>query len=153
MAHFGVLIASVPEPQSRFLAALVAEAVFYQYWPCKGLCWLAPSGTCPKNDVTAIGREFRRWEPDIEAIIWMKRQVLRGWDLQDLHLSMRSANGVEFEYFQLEAFLPHPGFSEGNEREHLRLHLLYPNNNRFENGNESALGPSGPDESSNSLYP
>ena len=152
MAHFGVPVASVPKPRSWFLTTLIAGAACYRYWPCKGLYWLAPSGTCLKNDIATVGREFRRWGPDVEVIVWRKHWVLRGWDLQSLPLSVRFANNKKFDYFQLKTFLPHRGFFEGNERVHLQLHSLYPNNNWFENSNERALGPSGLDKSSNFLY-
>ena len=153
MAHLEVLVALVPKPRSQFLATFIAGAACYQYWPCRDLCWLVLSETYLKNDVAVVGHEFRRWGPDVEMIIWIKRWILRGWDLWDLHLSVRFANNESFECSQLKAFFPHPGFSEGNKRVHLRLHLLYPDNNRFENSNKRALEPSRPNESSNSLYP
>ena len=153
MAHLRVVVVSVPELWSWFLTALVAGAACYQYWPCRSLRWLAPSGTCPKNYVAAVAREFRRWGPDLEVIVWMKRWVLRDWDLQGLPLSVRFANNEKFECSQLKAFFPHPGFSEENERVHLQLYSLYPDNNRFENGNDRASGPSGPDKSSNFSCP
>ena len=104
MGHLEVLIGSFFEPRSWFLAAFVAGAAYYQYWSCRGLYWLAQSGRRLKNNVTAIGREFRRWKPDVETAVWMNCWVLRNWDLQDLHLSVRSRNDEEFECFQLKAF-------------------------------------------------
>ena len=67
------LSSSILGPRSRFPTVLVARAACYQYWPCRVLCWLAPSRTCPKIDVAAVGREFRRWRPDVEAIGWPMR--------------------------------------------------------------------------------
>ena len=153
MAHLRVPIASVPEPRSWFLAALVAGATYYRYWPCRGFCWLAPSKTYPKNNVAMVGREFCRWRPDVEAIVWMKQWVLKGWDFQGLLLSVKSTNNEEFECSQLEAFLPHSDFFEKNERVHLQLHSLYHDINWFENSNKRALGPSGSDKTSNFSYP
>ena len=84
---------------------------------------------------------------------WLLRWIFRGWDLRDLHLSVRSTNNEEFRCSQFEAILFHPGSFEKNEKVHLQLHLLYPDNNQFKNGNEKALRPGKPDKSLNSLYP
>ena len=54
------LVALILEHQNRFLAALVAKAAYYQYWLCRGLCWLAPSKTCSKIDIATVSREFRK---------------------------------------------------------------------------------------------
>ena len=147
MAHLGVSIVSVPELLSRLLAPLVGGAACYRYWLCKELCWLALSGICSKNNVSAVSCEFRRWGPDVEAIGWPKQIDLIVW-----HLLVRTASNKEFEYSQPKAFLFHPHFSEENEKVHLQPHLPCPSNTQSENDTWRALAPNKPAWSSDSLY-
>ena len=70
-----------------------------------------------------------------------------------MHLLVRSADNEEFGYSQLEASFLHRSFSEGSEKERLQPRWPCPVNNLFENNTWIVLGPIGPGESSNSLYP
>ena len=141
------LSSSILGPWSRFPAVLVAGAAYYQYWPCRGLRWLVPSGTCPKIDVAAIGREFRRWRPDVGAIGWPTRIDLIEW-----HSLVRTASDEEFECSQPEAFPLHPRFFEENETVHLQPHLPCLGNNLFENDTVKVFGPTKLDKNSSFLF-
>ena len=69
-----------------------------------------------------------------------------------MRLLVRTANDEGFECSQLEGWLLLHRLAEGNEIEHLQLHLLFFDDNRFENDSEKALEPSGPGKNSGSLY-
>ena len=135
-------------PRSWFPAVLVARAACYQYWPYKGLCLLAPSGRCLKIYVAAVGREFRRWGPNVGAIGWPMWINLIEW-----HLLVRSASNEEFKCFQPEAFSLPPYFFEENETVHLQPHLPCFGNNLFENNTVRVHEPTKLDENSGFSFP
>ena len=141
------LLSLILEPRSRFPAVLVAGAACYQYWPCRGLCWLVPSGRCPKIDVAAVDFEFRRWGSDVGAISWPTRIDLIKW-----YLLVRTASNEEFKCFQPKAFPLHFCFFEENKTVHLQHHLPCPGNNLFQNNTVKVLGPTKLDENSGFLF-
>ena len=102
---------------------------------------------CLKNDVAAVGCEFRRWRPDVEAIGLPKRIDLIEW-----HLLVKTANNEEFEYSQSKAFFLHPRFFEKNEIVHLQPHLPCSGNNQSKNDTWRAPRPNKPAWSSDFLY-
>ena len=68
----------------------------------------------------------------------MENRALLSW-----YWSMNSANNEGFDYFQLEAYLFHPGFFAKTLKKYLQLHLLCLGGSQFENSIGIALGLSG----------
>ena len=66
----------------------------------------------------------------------MEQKGLLNW-----HWSVSSANNERFGHSQLGAHFPHPGFSGKTLTKHLQLHSPFPDDNRFKNSIERALGP------------
>ena len=144
--HCENLVSSVFRPRCWLLVALVAWALYYQYWLYKIPYRQARFGLGYKNTEIVVNCRFCRLEPGAKA------KSSKHWDLKLKYLLLRNANNGEFECSQLKVFLPHWGSFEGNKIIRFLFYLLYSNNNRFENGIKRALGPNRSDKSLNSLY-
>ena len=93
-------------------AIRVTSILCHQCWQYKDFHLTICFGVSPRTLSTGVARTFHRWKLGAGMMAWKKG--LLNW-----HWSVNSMSDKRFGHFQLEALLPHLGFSEKTLTKHL----------------------------------